>query len=285
MHLVYLDESGNTGTDLKNAQQPVFVLAALVVPETCWQTLEKDLEAAIKTAIPSASDELEVHGTDLRNGSGQFKGVQLDVRTKLRNEWLTVARKHPVKVIYRAIVKRRFETWVQGTFGAGVLINPHVAAFALVSRVVNEYLTSLTPRALGMFISDENKEIVHDVEKSIKVLRAVTGTLQLSQIVEKGFFIDSRKSRVLQLCDVCALSTRKKEEAKAGLTIKHHDQEGVDLVEPLIYRGNEALLDVLAWLAAQQPKPTAASHEKPEKPPAKRGRKKGAARDRSPEVG
>jgi hypothetical protein len=34
MHLVYLDESGNTGTDLKDKQQPIFVLAALIVSET-----------------------------------------------------------------------------------------------------------------------------------------------------------------------------------------------------------------------------------------------------------
>lgn len=34
MHLVYLDESGNTGKDRKDSQQPVFVLAAMIVPET-----------------------------------------------------------------------------------------------------------------------------------------------------------------------------------------------------------------------------------------------------------
>ena len=53
----------------------------------------------------------------------------------------------------------------------------------------------LPGKPLGMFISDENKEIVRDVEKSIKVLRGMEGTLRLSQIVEKGFFIDSAKSR------------------------------------------------------------------------------------------
>jgi hypothetical protein len=57
---------------------------------------------------------------------------------------------------------------------------------------------------------------VHDIEKSIKVLRGAAGSLRLAQIVEKGFFIDSEKSRVLQLCDLCALSVRKKEEAKEG---------------------------------------------------------------------
>ena len=70
--------------------------------------------------------------------------------------------------------------------------------------------------------------------------------------MEKGFFIDSTKSRVLQLCDLCAYSARKKEEAKAGKPIKTHDEQGVALIESLIHRGNEGLVDVLAWLTTQQ---------------------------------
>jgi hypothetical protein len=39
MHLIYLDESGQTGTNLRDTVQPVFVLGALVVPESCWLAL------------------------------------------------------------------------------------------------------------------------------------------------------------------------------------------------------------------------------------------------------
>src|SRR5207245_8712117 len=112
--------------------------------------------------------------------------------------------------------KKRFQRWSHETFGSGVSINPHVAAFALVARVVDEYLASLPGKALGMFISDENKEIVHDVEKSIKVLRGAAGSLRLARIVEKGFFIASSTSRVLELCDLCAYSASTHEEAKAA---------------------------------------------------------------------
>lgn len=47
MHLIYIDESGNTGRNLSDTSQPVFVLGALVVPETEWQAIEADLEHAI----------------------------------------------------------------------------------------------------------------------------------------------------------------------------------------------------------------------------------------------
>ncbi len=52
MHLVYLDESGQTGTNLRDTIQPVFALGALVVPESVWLPLEKDLLAAIERSFP-----------------------------------------------------------------------------------------------------------------------------------------------------------------------------------------------------------------------------------------
>ena len=255
MHLVYIDETGNTGTDLHDSQQPIFVLAALIIPATSWQALETDLEAAISKHFPEiATSGIEIHATDLRSARGIFKGLPVDDRIGLRDEWLQIAQKHKLKLIYRAIVKKRFLNWLVATFGSGVLINPHIAAFPLVARVVNDYLASLSATALGMFISDENKEIVRDIEKSIKVLRGIDGTLRLSRIVEKGFFIDSTKSRPLQLCDVCALLARKKEERKEGLPAKSIDDSGLELIEPLIHRGNESLIDVLAWLTTSQNK-------------------------------
>ena len=151
--------------------------------------------------------------------------------------WFAVARKHELKIVYRAIEKKRFERWMHRTFGSGIAINPHVAAFPLVARVIDDWLKALPDSPLGIFISDENKEIVRDVEKSITVLRATDGALRLCQIIEKGFFIDSSKSVILQLCDVCALTLRKSEEAKAGGRDNALYHSGTKLLEPLIHRG------------------------------------------------
>ncbi len=86
------------------------------------------------------------------------------------------------------------------------------------------------------------------MEKSIKVLRGIEGTLKLGQIIEKGFFIDSSKSVVLQLCDLCALTLRKHEEAQAGFRDNPLHHSGIVLLEPLIHRGDEAWQDVLEWI-------------------------------------
>jgi hypothetical protein len=251
MHLVYFDESGNSGNNLNDPEQPIFVLGALIVPEDRWQTLEQELELSLAAIFPEISASgAEIHSGDLRASRGAFRGMPVARRVVLRDSWLRLAPEHGLKCVYRSIEKKRYQKWMQETFGVGVSVNPHIAAFPLVAMVVNRHLSSIGAR--GMFISDENKEIVRDVEKSIRQLRLASGPLRLSQIIEKGFFIDSAQSRILQLCDMCVLHARKKEEIEAGGAEKPFDVEGVKLIEPLILRGNEQIWDVIAWLKAQR---------------------------------
>ena len=119
---------------------------------------------------------------------------------------------------------------------------------------VNELLRVSPGAPLGMFISDENQQVVGDVEKSIRLLRGDQGSLRLAQIIEKGFFIESDKSLPLQLCDLCTYAARRLEEEKAGVPVKLIDQTCIPWVRPLIHRGKEAMPDVLAWLESQQKK-------------------------------
>ncbi|HWL92881.1 MAG TPA: DUF3800 domain-containing protein [Phycisphaerae bacterium] len=254
MHLVYLDESGNSGNNLNDSQQPVFVLCAMIVPENQWLKLERELAAAVDKHFPRPRpNNFEVHGTELRTARGFCKGMSVGARVAFRDEWMDIAAENGVKLIHRAIDKKRYQKWLHATFGTGVVINPHVAAFASVARVVDDYLNALPGPPLGMFISDDNKEIVADVEKSIRVLRGTEGTLRLSQIIEKGFFIDSAHSLPLQLCDVFALSLRKHEEIKTGKDGKSVDESGIKRALSLTYRGIESQreVDVIAWLTQQ----------------------------------
>jgi hypothetical protein len=227
----------------------------MVVPESIWQDLEKDLQAAVDRVFPlPRPDKFEIHGAALRNGEGYFRSFTVAVRVSFRDQWIESARKHGVRFIYRAIDKSRFRRWVYGELGSGVRINPYVVAFPLVSRVVDEYLADCPERPLGIFVFDENKEVVHDIEKSLSLLRGIDGSLRLGRVVEKGFFIDSAKSLMLQLCDVCLYYARKKEEQTAYLPAKEIDRGGILGIEGLVYKGNEAFWDVLAWIAEQQKK-------------------------------
>ena len=253
MIFAYLDESGNSGNNLTDSQQPVFCLAALLVPENSWVTVEADLFLEIERYFPQPRPEtFEVHANELISGRNSFRETPISSRLEFITAALGVARKHQLLVIHRAIEKQRYLRWLEATFGAGVVINPHLAAFPLVAHVVNDYLKTLTDNPHGIFISDENRDVMYDVEKAQKVLRGATGRLRLDRIIEKGFFIDSRKSLLLQLADLCAYACRKMEEEKAGYPAKDLNRTIIDAVQPLLHRGQESLPDVLAWLESEQ---------------------------------
>lgn len=252
MYLIYLDESGNSGCNLTDPQQPVFVLGALIIPEEKWLSVETSILRVIsdyfKGNIP---EKFEIHATDMRNGTRHFKGVPLSTRMELRNALLQIAVDHDLRFIYRAIAKKRYSSWLEREYGAGIIINPHIAAYPLVAQTINNYLKNEGPTTLGILINDENREVVGDIERTTRILRATQGSLQLDRIIEKGFFIDSSKSHALQLADLCIFHARKLEEIKIGLPAKHIDSQGIELIDPLIHRGSESMPDVLAWLTEQ----------------------------------
>jgi hypothetical protein len=259
MHLVYLDESGNSGLNLSDPQQPVFCLCAMIVAENQWQSLEAELKSVLDARFPAwrKIDGFEIHGADLRTGRGQFAGMTVDDRITFRDAWMTVGEKHGVRLICRTVFKKKFADWCVKEFGTGIRVNPHVVAFALLSRCIDNYLKALPGPPLGILISDENKEVVMDIEKSIHVFRGLDGVLRLGRIVEKGFFIDSSKSLPLQLCDLFTLSLRKKEERRRGLAIKPFDDSGIIISERLSYTDHQNDIDVLTWLSNERKKEAA----------------------------
>jgi len=251
MNLIYLDESGNSGRNLTDLQQPVFVLGALIVPEKRWLALEQRLEILVEPQRARHGEGFEIHAHELARGEGCFKGVGLPDRLALRDALMDCAVAEKLRFAYRSIVKKRYLRWLDQAYGGGVFINPHLAAFPLVAQILNRLLREDGPDELGILIFDENREVYLDVERTVRLLRADPGLLRLDRIIEKGFFIDSRKSLVLQLADVCTYYAKKSEERKLGLKSRPIDDGGIARLEPLIVRGQEAMPDVLRWLTEQ----------------------------------
>jgi hypothetical protein len=254
MHLIYFDESGNSGNNLADIEQPVFVLGALIVPESRWLALEQKLELLVDPFRANHGERFEIHAHELARGEGCFKGVGLPERLRLRDALMDCAKSENLRFAYRSIIKKRYLRWLDQTYGGGVFINPHLAAFPLVAQILNGLLRDDGPNTLGILIFDENREVYLDIERTLRLLRADSGLLRLDRIIEKGFFIDSRKSLVLQLADVCTYYAKKAEERKLGLKERSIDDGGIERLEPLVVRGQEAMPDVLRWLSEQSVK-------------------------------
>ena len=66
MYLIYLDESGNTGLDLDNQQQPFFVLAGISVLDKNWHKVNDYFEQE-KIKIYPELKNIEIHANELFN--------------------------------------------------------------------------------------------------------------------------------------------------------------------------------------------------------------------------
>jgi Protein of unknown function (DUF3800) len=73
MHFFYLDETGDTGSDLENAEQPIFVLGGVSVSDKGWR---KTTDAVQKVIGDFFSGEVpptfELHANELIAHQGPF---------------------------------------------------------------------------------------------------------------------------------------------------------------------------------------------------------------------
>ena len=101
-----------------------------------------------------------------------------------------------------------------------------------------------------MFIFDEQKENLDAAERSLRTLRLdPSSVLKTSNIVEKGFFVDSAKSFALQLIDVAAYYVRKYEEKRLGFRVNPIDIQTFPNIQKLISTGVASdFTDVLEWV-------------------------------------
>ena len=110
MNLVYIDESGNTGINLKDPQQPVFLLAAMILPESKWFTLERlFLNIAREYFGDPLPSKFEVQAKDLKGRRGIFENINFEQQLSFRDNMLQLLIDNEIAVIYRRIIKSKFE--------------------------------------------------------------------------------------------------------------------------------------------------------------------------------
>lgn len=66
MYLMYIDESGSTGTDYENKQQPIFSLAGICVEDCKWHEINNKFEEEKIKIYPEFKNN-EIHAMELFN--------------------------------------------------------------------------------------------------------------------------------------------------------------------------------------------------------------------------
>lgn len=221
MHFFYLDESGDSGANLADAQQPIFVLGGLSVADKKWNNTKERLDAIISEYfngnIPGG---FEVHSHELLspNGEGAFHGHAIDRRLQLVRNLLGLISELGHHVHYFAVEKSSLAD-LNCQFGAVFETNhPYLLSFDYLITYMNWHVKeNLGQSARGMIVMDEKEEHHESVETIIHNRRfEVPNNQKVKWIVEFSYPIDSRKNPMIQLSDLVALCIRRFLEIEKG---------------------------------------------------------------------
>lgn len=203
MYLMYADESGNTGTDYDNKEQPIFSLVGVVIEDKKWHEINDYFEKEKIKICPEFKD-YEIHASELFNApkSSIFNKYSWQENLKNLEKIVDLIISLPIEIYSTYIFKPDFKKYISQTLGNNIKVDPYLYAFAIN---YNDFNTDLKQkRSLGIVFSDELKNITNSVELLYPKL-----VCDNKNIIEKSLYIDSKKNNFIQIADVFALYANK----------------------------------------------------------------------------
>lgn len=189
MHFFYLDESGDTGTNLQEGQQPIFVLAGLSVADEKWNNTKEHLDQIISGYFNgNIPQRFEVHSNELLspNGEGPFAGHPTENRLQLVRHLLGLIDELDHHIHFFALEKKSLVNAECGFETVYDSNHPYLLSFDYLTTYMNWHVKkNLGQSARGMIMIDEKKEHHSNIESIIHNRRfEVPNNQKLKWIVE-----------------------------------------------------------------------------------------------------
>lgn len=219
MHFFYLDESGDTGANLNDQHQPIFVLAGLSVADKKWNNTQERLDQIITNYFNGTVPQgFELHSVQLLspNGEGPFAGHVIERRLQLVRDLLGLIENLGHHIHYFATEKRILREAHCEYQTIYDVQTPYLTAFDYLITYMNWHVKEkLGQSARGMIVMDEKEEHHESVEAIIHNRRfEVPNNQKVKWVVEFSYPIDSRKNPMIQLSDLIALCIKRFLEIK-----------------------------------------------------------------------
>lgn len=200
---IYVDETGNTGSNINDLAQRFHYVGALVVPEKSWMGVSDDLQSIAVDALGkrhAAAAGFEFHGNQLFTGNGPWASItDRDARLKIYGKSLNLLHKHKLSFAYARCDKQQLRRY-------STPMHPHEISFWLalerIGNITKEHDT------LGFIIADEGSPRLKQIARSGLEAYRKHGPpfgrpTDITRIIDTVHFMDSCQSPHLQLCDLC----------------------------------------------------------------------------------
>lgn len=221
MHFFYIDETGDTGHDLLNAQQPVFAMGGICISDEKWNPTQRKFTSIIEKyfgGTPPANFELHSHELLSPKGDGPFSGHDRQRRNRLALDILNILNEHSHHVHVISFCKKT----LHGTTCVLPLVfdpkNAYLLGIDYLITQFNDHVKyKLGSSARGMIILDKKEQHHDDIETILYNRRfGTTATHRVKWIVEFSYPIDSTKNPMIQISDLVIFCIRKFLEIEHG---------------------------------------------------------------------
>lgn len=205
MYLLYTDESGN----IANPSDAVFVVGGIAVHEDAVRPLAGEINGILKSFVGERrAKEIEIHGSPLRRGRGEWSSVGIAKRHALAHalldlvsNWQHVSSSSYVQPFATVIDRQHSQSAVETAYGE--------LLFSF-DRYLRQGRKRGEPHN-GVLVADRctyESALAGWVElKRGRARRPKQDPRRLYALAETPFFVDSRSTRLMQLADLVAHAT------------------------------------------------------------------------------
>lgn len=215
MYLFYIDESGNTGSNLTDPDHPVHWLVAVGVEETQIPHLEdslSDLAEEVCGYLTARDPRFEFHGSKIFHGGSHFSDLSPQERVDLYRSVIRLLEEFELPVWVRGIHKQRHHDRAEN-YGYDP-DHPHQLGFMYLVESIDRWLLSQQPDEdesdlYGLLVADEQKGIERDIIHRFPRWRE-HGTdhgykpREIEYLVDTVHTVPSHDSWMIQLADCVA---------------------------------------------------------------------------------
>lgn len=211
MYILYADESGNTGTDLDNKQQPIFVLGSVLVPDYYWHEINFLLDDR-KSKIDPYFQNNEVHTNEIFNSKkfSYFGKNDWHKNLNILEQLVELVSTLPLEFQYVVIDKQIYKKELKEQYGQMVKIDPYLYSFSQLYKYTCENMKNRKTNSI-MFL---DKLIKFD--KEILNLFPSINSKYSDNIIEYPQFLDSDSTNYIQIADILAFYVNKYYSIKNG---------------------------------------------------------------------
>lgn len=203
MYMLYADESGNTGTDLDNNEQPIFVLSGILVNEENWHFINNYFNEE-KVKIWELLTTNEIHTADIFSPRRKsvFRQKNWQDNFKILEQLIDLIIELDISALYIAIDKKNFKKSINSIFENTIKIDPYIYSFRLLYDNVSNVLCKKEGR--GIIFLDDILTIPKQLHDIYPVISKNNNTM-----IEEAIFVKSNSTNFIQIADVFAFYIEK----------------------------------------------------------------------------